>query len=347
MRIAVIGGGLQGCGVALELAVRGLRVDLFERGPRLLRGASHHSEGKIHLGYACAADDTLRTARLWPPGPQRSLQRWLGDDWSDLAFSTPFRYAVHRDSLRTVDELERRYRSIAQLVQSAFREHSSTSPSQAAQFRRLEAGESWPYTHNIVMGYETGEIAVDTDTLADAVERVVLDRTEIRTLCGASIEACRRVTDDRFELVVQIERLGWPGNFNWLARKCDREFFYYWQQDDLASNDYLLSLRETLREKPAAAFAYTDVQWIGDRSDRDTAIGIYGSPLERALQGVEALHYVPLQGLVRARCLPDRVDPIPLVPTRRTPTGVRVSRRSRRNRRLRADAARPVSQALP
>lgn len=191
MRIAVIGGGLQGCGVALELANRGLRVDLFERGPRLLQGASRHSEGKIHLGYVYAADDTMRTARLMAAGAAAflpTLDRWLGADSVHLAFSTPFRYAIHRDSLRPIEELEARYRLIANLVRSAFREHPSTPHSQAAHLRRLEAGDSGSYTHSIVGAYETGEIAVDTDTLADAVEQVVLDRAEIRTWCGASID---------------------------------------------------------------------------------------------------------------------------------------------------------------
>ena len=131
-----------------------------------------------------------------------------------------------------------------------------------------------------------------------------------------SIDECRRFIDDeRFELVVQPHRLGWPGNFNWLLGECDREYFCYWQQDDVASNDYLMSLRETLAHRPDAALAYTDVQWFGDRVDRDTAVEIHGSRLERALQGIEALHYVPLRGLVRSNCLADRADGIPEVPT--------------------------------
>ena len=37
---------------------------------------------------------------------------------------------------------------------------------------------------------------------------------------AASVEACRSVAGDpRFEVVVQPERLGWPGNFNWLVER--------------------------------------------------------------------------------------------------------------------------------
>ena len=131
-----------------------------------------------------------------------------------------------------------------------------------------------------------------------------------------TVEICRSFTSDhRFEMIVQPRQLGWPGNFNWLARRCDREFFCYWQQDDLTTPDYLMALHEAIRASPDASIAYTDVQWIGARSDRDTAVDIDGTPLERVLQEVEALHYVPLRGLVRAKLIPDRDDPIPDVPT--------------------------------
>ena len=103
MRVAVIGGGLQGCGVALELANRGCHVDIFERSPRLMQGASRHCEGKIHLGYVYAADESLQTARLMAAAAAAfmpAIRRWIGQSADQLATSTPFRYAVHRDSVR-------------------------------------------------------------------------------------------------------------------------------------------------------------------------------------------------------------------------------------------------------
>ncbi len=127
-----------------------------------------------------------------------------------------------------------------------------------------------------------------------------------------TLDLCRTfTTDHRFEVRVQTTRLGWPGNFNWLANDCDSEFFCYWQQDDLATADYLQHLRATMRATPHASVAYADVQWFGHRSDRVTAIDIDGTPLQRFLQAAEALQYVPLRGLIRTEHLPDRADPIP------------------------------------
>lgn len=131
---------------------------------------------------------------------------------------------------------------------------------------------------------------------------------------AASVEACRSVAGDpRFEVVVQPERLGWPGNFNWLVERCDLPFLVYWQQDDLASATYLEVLRAALLADPGAAVAHTDVQWFGSEIRRDALPSIAGPPLARILQQFEDMSYVPLRGLVRASMLP----PAPVVPVSR------------------------------
>ena len=63
MHVGVLGGGLQGCCIALALAERGLEVTLFERNDTLLSRTAVANEGKIHLGYMYAGDSTLSTAR--------------------------------------------------------------------------------------------------------------------------------------------------------------------------------------------------------------------------------------------------------------------------------------------
>jgi glycosyltransferase involved in cell wall biosynthesis len=121
----------------------------------------------------------------------------------------------------------------------------------------------------------------------------------------ASAEACRPFTaDPRVTMVVQQERLGWPGNLNWLIDRCDCPFFCYWQQDDLAATNYLEALRAELLAHPDAAIAFADVQWFGARFERDSAAGVHGSPAQRLMRHVEAIRYEPLRGLMRAKYLP-------------------------------------------
>jgi glycine/D-amino acid oxidase-like deaminating enzyme len=82
MRVAVLGSGLQGACVALELALNGAEVDLYEKNETCLSQASAHNEGKIHLGYVYANDPSLRTARLMARGTlcfSSLMRRWIGD----------------------------------------------------------------------------------------------------------------------------------------------------------------------------------------------------------------------------------------------------------------------------
>jgi len=162
-----------------------------------------------------------------------------------------------------------------------------------------------------------------TEFIAETI-RSILDQTYSRyhvvmSVDGSddpTVELCRTFTSDpRFELVVQPERLGWPGNFNWLVNRCDLPFFCYWQQDDLASTGYLESLRDELLTEPDASIAYTDVQWFGSRFQRDSLESVCGSPLQRVLQHIEAIHFAPLRGLIRTSAIPPEADPIPATAT--------------------------------
>ena len=63
MRVGVLGGGLQGCCVAIELANRGIDVTIYDKNDTLLSRAAVANEGKIHLGYMYAGDPTLSTPK--------------------------------------------------------------------------------------------------------------------------------------------------------------------------------------------------------------------------------------------------------------------------------------------
>lgn len=98
--VAVLGAGFQGSCIALELARRGHRVDLFDRCDQPLTQAGYWNEGKIHLGLVYANDPVGRTYLRMLDGAMRFetlLGRWLGGPVPSV--STPFYYAVHRTSL--------------------------------------------------------------------------------------------------------------------------------------------------------------------------------------------------------------------------------------------------------
>jgi len=185
MTIAVLGGGIQGCTVALELADRGFSVELFEATASLMTAASRNNEGKIHLGFVYAADPTLRTARLMMRGATEfapRLRLWLGSDFDRIAVSSPFKYAVHRHSQRTPEQLEATYTTIASMIASTSTESEGYfGRTDANHLRRLEADELGIYGSEIIAAFETAELAIDPEALADSLRRVVMVHPGIST----------------------------------------------------------------------------------------------------------------------------------------------------------------------
>src|SRR6476659_5557807 len=106
MRVGVLGGGLQGCCVALALAQHGIDVTLFDRNDQLLSRAAVANEGKIHLGYMYANDPSHSTARIMMNGALAFapfIARHL--ETESLNVSQPATYVVHRDSQRSVEQV--------------------------------------------------------------------------------------------------------------------------------------------------------------------------------------------------------------------------------------------------
>src|SRR5438552_3294380 len=122
MRVGVLGGGLQGCCVALALAERGVDVTLFDQNEMLLNRTAIANEGKIHLGYMYANDPSYATARVMMQGALAFapfFSRHLGLPASSLTVSLPASYVVHRDSQRTPEQVLHYLATVHALVHEA------------------------------------------------------------------------------------------------------------------------------------------------------------------------------------------------------------------------------------
>ena len=89
--------------------------------------------------------------------------------------------------------------------------------------------------------------------------------------------ACERIvsgflTDSRFRLVVQPERLGWFRNLNWLMRHAAGDFWTYHGQDDVTSVNYVELLVSHAARHPEAALVHGDMMSIGE------ATGLWHEP---------------------------------------------------------------------
>ena len=189
MRVGVIGGGIQGTCVSLELATRGVEVDLIDASPSLMEGASRHNEGKIHLGFVYANDPTFETAELMArcAGQFHSLmKRWLGIALESVPLSTPFNYAVHKDSLLKADQLEERYRVISQAVRRLVIDADYFGIDNPQHIVRVR-DQDHAYGPAIDAIFSTRERAISPGPLADLVIKTVADAEPIRAILDTRI----------------------------------------------------------------------------------------------------------------------------------------------------------------
>ncbi len=114
-QLAIVGGGVQGVTLALAIARRGLRSLILEKEDSLLTRASLRNEGKIHLGFVYALDESGRTTRAMVEGAltfSPLIERWCGGiEWPAYT-SAGFGYVQMRDGLASADALGRHYESV-------------------------------------------------------------------------------------------------------------------------------------------------------------------------------------------------------------------------------------------
>src|SRR5262245_6184379 len=212
MRVAVLGGGLQGACVALELASAGVAVDLYDKNDHCLTRASAQNEGKIHLGYVYANDRTLNAAGTLILGGlsfARLLRRWLGGDVDKIPVSAPFYYVAHDASLLDAEEVANhleRCHAIA-LEESRGGEPDYFGSDYRQRPARLSEREySAVFDRQLVKAaFRTAEIGIDPETLAALVRARLLADPKIRCLQRAFV---RGVTQDDKGVIVNFELSG-------------------------------------------------------------------------------------------------------------------------------------------
>ncbi|MCI5191322.1 MAG: FAD-binding oxidoreductase, partial [Candidatus Electrothrix sp. AS4_5] len=113
--IGILGGGIMGCCLALEIARRYRKVDLIDLAPEPMMGASLHNEGKIHLGFVYANDPSNETFGLMTRGSMafaRIVCELTNQDLDILKLSQPFHYWVPHDSQVGLDAIENHFNKV-------------------------------------------------------------------------------------------------------------------------------------------------------------------------------------------------------------------------------------------
>lgn len=194
MRIAVLGGGGVGACAALEVARHGHHVDVYEQDAQPVWRASRVNEGKIHQGFLYAKDTSLRTARMMARGAltfTACLSRWIDVGPDSLKTSTPFIYAVHRDTLVDPDGLRTHFTACCAI----FREMQAASGlrylgrDEPVHFAQLDAGEiEQTFDRDVITAaFATSELSIDPRVIAERLRVAMLAEPRVTFIGGARV----------------------------------------------------------------------------------------------------------------------------------------------------------------
>ncbi|MEM8552952.1 MAG: FAD-dependent oxidoreductase [Pseudomonadota bacterium] len=194
MKIAVLGGGGAGCAIALELAAAGHQSVVFESRDEILRGATSVNEGKIHQGFIYAKDDPQSTAQIMARGAvsfRKHLSRWIDAD-AAIQRSTPFIYAIHRDTQLSVARLKAHYQSCCAIFNTVRAAQNGDylgcqSPAHFEELSAAEVSELVDPEHFLAL-IRTSELGVDPRPIARAL------RDAVRTSAAIEVRTQARVT---------------------------------------------------------------------------------------------------------------------------------------------------------
>jgi glycine/D-amino acid oxidase-like deaminating enzyme len=204
-RTAVLGGGLQGCCIALALAERGVDVTLYDRHAALLSGAAAVNEGKIHLGYVYAADASRMSARTMARGALAfaPFMRHHVDTQISFCRSTPFVYLVHRDSQKSSDNiaayLSATHADVLALAAETKGDYFGINLRDAPRLLSKAAHKALFDPHCVAAAFATPEIAVDPLSLARSIRARIAADSKIGLRLRRTVLA---VEDDGARLAV-------------------------------------------------------------------------------------------------------------------------------------------------
>ena len=208
MHIAILGGGGVGVCTALELARHGWSVDVYEQDPAPIGRASRVNEGKIHQGFLYAKDPSRRTARLLARGAlsfAACLSRWVDVTAEDLGLSTPFVYAVHRETMLDVDSLRSHYAACCSIFndmrEAADRRYLALDePACYRELTRHDIGRELDPEH-FAAAFITSERAVDPRLVAEHLRRAMQAEPRITFVGGARVTGVERSGSRSYRVV--------------------------------------------------------------------------------------------------------------------------------------------------
>ena len=203
---------MQGICSALALVERGYRVTLVEQDKQLFNRTSLRNEGKIHLGFVYAKDDSFETSQLMLEGaltfaPEIENHAREKIDWEEIC-STPFDYLISTDSMLSADSLLDFYedlnRQYVSLVEDSGYHYLGRRPDRIWRTVRLPPSISGCRVRHVAT---TEERSIDPFKLRKILCKLVKANERITVLPGFQVEQIKR-TEEGFEVLNGRRRSG-------------------------------------------------------------------------------------------------------------------------------------------
>jgi len=126
----VLGGGIQGCCIALMLEKHGYEVNIVDKSKDIFNRASLNQQGKIHLGFNWGMDSSLKTGKkllldalYFAPYLEYLLDKKI--NWEKLK-SINFNALVAKDSLLSSDKIEIYFQTLQTIYQDYMKNEKLT-----------------------------------------------------------------------------------------------------------------------------------------------------------------------------------------------------------------------------
>lgn len=198
-RVAILGGGIQGCTMALLFQKHGYDVTIFDKSTDILNRASSNQEGKIHLGFVYSGDKTLKTGiRMMESALRFSsyLEYLVGEkiDWAKWK-SSKFHYMVPYDSMLSPKELGVFFGKLQAVYHQMLEKDPAISylgerPQQL--YRPIPLDKTLVNESFFEAAFETEEYAISHAEFKLAIKRALASKSSIHTLLNTVVLDTRR-----------------------------------------------------------------------------------------------------------------------------------------------------------
>jgi hypothetical protein len=201
-KIAVLGAGIMGCCLALELVQRGYRVDLVDGASTPITGASLHNEGKLHLGFVYANDPLKKTHGLMIKGSlafSRIIEKLTGYDASALIPSRPFHYFIPITSHLDINTIHDHFHAVNETIHEMTRRsgdlYLDRRFSRYFQRNASHVHESL-FSREITHGsFRTEERSISPITVAKILRRAIKNQPAIHFIGNTRILSAEKLTN--------------------------------------------------------------------------------------------------------------------------------------------------------